>query len=165
MIVKIDASDKGYDGILKQDINGKESLVCFHSGVWNNAQQNYSTVKKEVVLIVLSVQKFQGDLINKDFLVRTDSKASKFIFEKDVKNFISKQIFARWQAILSCFDFTIEPIKGTSNCLANYLSREHISKHKLSKSSGNSKNDFELRSSTATGETSASYSFQSAKSG
>ncbi|KAA0058436.1 Enzymatic polyprotein [Cucumis melo var. makuwa] len=97
-------------------------------GIWNSAQKNYSTVKKEVLAIVLSVQKFQGDLINKDFLVRTDSKASKFIFEKDVKNLISKQIFARWQAILSCFDFKIEPIKGSENSLADYLSREHLLK-------------------------------------
>ena len=85
MIVKTNASEKGYDNILKQETNGKESLVCFYSGVCNSAQQNYSTVKKEILAIVLSVQKFKGDLINKDFLVRTDSKASKFIIEKDVK--------------------------------------------------------------------------------
>ncbi|KAA0066580.1 Enzymatic polyprotein [Cucumis melo var. makuwa] len=75
MIVKTNASEKGYDNILKQETNGKESLVCFYSGVCNSAQQNYSTVKKEILAIVLSVQKFKGDLINKDFLVRTDSKA------------------------------------------------------------------------------------------
>ncbi|TYK19831.1 Enzymatic polyprotein [Cucumis melo var. makuwa] len=103
-------------------------VVCYHSGVWNSAQKNYSTVKKEVLTIVLCVQKFQGDLINKDFLVRTDSKAIKFIFKKDVKNLVSKQIFARWQTILSCFDFKIEPIKGSENSLADYLSREHLLK-------------------------------------
>ena len=102
MIVETNASEKGYSGILKQDNNERESLVRFHFGVWNSAQQNYTIVKKEVLAIVLFVQNFQGDLINKDFLVRTDSKASKFIFEKDVKNLVSKQIFARWQAILSC---------------------------------------------------------------
>ncbi|KAA0050194.1 polyprotein [Cucumis melo var. makuwa] len=37
MIVETDASEKGYGEILKQDINGKESLVRFHSGVWNSA--------------------------------------------------------------------------------------------------------------------------------
>ncbi|KAA0038026.1 Enzymatic polyprotein [Cucumis melo var. makuwa] len=127
LIIDTDASD-GYGGILKQELNGKISVVRYHSGIWNSAQKNYSTVKKEVLAIVLSVQKFQGDLINKEFLVRTDSKASKFIFEKDVKNLISKQIFARWEAILSCFDFKIEPIKGSENSLADYLSREHLLK-------------------------------------
>ncbi|KAA0068171.1 Enzymatic polyprotein [Cucumis melo var. makuwa] len=128
LIIDTDASDIGYGGILKQELNGKISVVRYHSGIWNSAQKNYSTVKKEVLAIVLSVQKFQGDLINKEILVRTDSKASKFIFEKDVKNLISKQIFARWQAILSCFDFKIEPIKGSENSLADYLSREHLLK-------------------------------------
>ena len=32
-----------------------------------------------------------------------------------MKNLVSKQIFARWQAILSCFDFQILPIKGIEN--------------------------------------------------
>ncbi|TYK04235.1 hypothetical protein E5676_scaffold758G00090 [Cucumis melo var. makuwa] len=49
MIFETDASEKGYGGIPKQDINEKESLIHFHSG---------------------------GDLINKDFIVRTDSKAN-----------------------------------------------------------------------------------------
>ncbi|KAA0054117.1 Enzymatic polyprotein [Cucumis melo var. makuwa] len=128
LIIDTDAFDIGYGGILKQELDGKISIVRYHSGVWNSAQKNYSTVKKEVLAIVLSIQKFQGDLINKEFLVRIDSKASKFIFEKDVKNLISKQIFARWQATLSCFNFKIEPIKGSENSLANYLSREHLLK-------------------------------------
>ena len=38
MIVETDALEKGHDDMLKQDINGKESLVCFHFGVWNSAQ-------------------------------------------------------------------------------------------------------------------------------
>ena len=37
-----------------------------------------------------------------------------------------KQIFARWQAILSVFDFEIEFIKGYSNVLPDFLSREFL---------------------------------------
>ena len=40
----------------------------------------------------------------------------------------SRQIFARWQAILSVFDFDIEYIKGTSNSLPDYLTREFLQK-------------------------------------
>ncbi|KAA0032919.1 Enzymatic polyprotein [Cucumis melo var. makuwa] len=72
LIIDTDASDIGYGGILKQELNGKISIVRYHSGIRNSAQRNYSTIKKEVLAIVLSVQKFQGDLINKEFLVRTD---------------------------------------------------------------------------------------------
>ena len=39
------------------------------------------------------------------FLVRVDCKSAKDILQKDVKNLASKQIFARWQAISSVFDY------------------------------------------------------------
>ena len=132
LIIDTYASDIGYGGILKQELHRKIFIVRYHFGIWNSAQKNYSTVKKEILAIVLSVQKFQGDLTNKELLVRTYSKASKYTFEKDVKNLISKQSFARWHAIISCFDFKIEPIKGGENSLADYLSREHLLKNQKS---------------------------------
>ena len=67
-IIETDASDIGYGGILKQKLDNKESLVRFHSGVWLGAQKNYSTIKKEVLSIVLWITKFLDDLINKRFL-------------------------------------------------------------------------------------------------
>ena len=48
------------------------------------------------------------------------------ILQKDVKNLVSKQILARWQAILSAFDFDIEFIKGESNSLPDFLTREFL---------------------------------------
>ena len=55
-----------------------------------------------------------------------DCKSAKEILQKDVKNIVSKQIFARWQAILSVFDFEIEFIKGDSNSLPGFLLREFL---------------------------------------
>ena len=60
----------------------------------------------------------------KSFLLRIDCQSAKTILEKDVKNIISKQIFARWQALLGNFDFEIEFIKGENNSLPDFLSRE-----------------------------------------
>ena len=57
-IVETDASDIGYGGILKQNISGKEQIISYTSKHWNPAQQKYSTVKKEVLAIVLSISKF-----------------------------------------------------------------------------------------------------------
>lgn len=103
-IVKTDASDKGYGGILKQIINSKEVLVYFVLGKWDNAQKNYSTIK-EICSIVLCIYKFQGDLLNQRLLLRVDCISAKEVLEKDVKNVACKQNFARWQAFLSAFDF------------------------------------------------------------
>ncbi|KAL4343202.1 hypothetical protein AHAS_Ahas11G0054800 [Arachis hypogaea] len=65
----------------------------------------------------------------------TDYKAAPNILENDVKNLVSKQIFARWQSILSCFDFTIEHIKGELNSLPDFLTRGFLQEKNGSKTS------------------------------
>lgn len=47
------------------------------------------------------------------------------VLHKDLKN-PGDHKFARWQALFSNFDFTIEYIKGSTNSLADFLSREHL---------------------------------------
>ena len=127
LIVETDASEIGFGGILKQKLReSPEQIIKYHSGAWNETQQKYSTVKKEILSIVLCVSKFQNDLINKTFTLRVDCKSAKEILEKDVKNIVSKQIFARWQSILSCFDFKIEFIKGINNSIPDFLTREFL---------------------------------------
>ena len=41
----------------------------------------------------------------KKIILKIDCKAAKDILQKYVKNLVSKQIFTRWQALLSNFDF------------------------------------------------------------
>ena len=125
-IIETESSNIGYGGILKQDFENKISIVRFHSGVWSGPQINYSMVKKESLAIVLCIQKFQSDVFNKKFLLGVDFKNAKEILQKEIQNLVSKQIFARWQAILSVFDFEIEFIKGSSNVLPDFLSREFL---------------------------------------
>ena len=55
-----------------------------------------------------------------------DCKSAKSVLQKDVKNIASKHIFARWQAILSNFDFQIEYIKGENNSIPDFLTREFL---------------------------------------
>jgi len=127
MIVETDASDIGYGGILKQKLDSQnEQLVRFHSGLWHGPQQKYFTIKKEILAIFLCVSKFQDDLFIKKFLLRIDCKSAKEVLQKDVQNLVSKQILARWQAILSAFDFEIEFIKGVNNSLPDFLTREFL---------------------------------------
>jgi hypothetical protein len=52
--------------------------------------------------------------------------SAKHVLEKDVQKIAFKQIFARWQAILSIFDFDIEYIKGSQNSIPNFLIREFL---------------------------------------
>ena len=54
-IVETDASVIGYGDILKQKISPDcpEKIVQFHFGGWNKMQNNYSTIKKKILYIVL----------------------------------------------------------------------------------------------------------------
>ena len=115
-------------GVLKQHNpnSQKEELLRYTSGVWKSSAKNYSTIKKEMLSIVKCITKFQDDLLNQSFLLRIDCQAAKNILQQDVKNLVSKQIFARWQSELSAFDFQIEYIKGNQNSLPNYLTREFL---------------------------------------
>ena len=59
-------------------------------------------------------------------MIRIDCQSAKFVLQKDVQNIASKQIFARWQAILSIFYFEIAYIKGENNCIPDFLTREFL---------------------------------------
>ena len=116
-----------FGGILKQkNIYNKEEIIQFISKSWNDRQKNYSTINKEILAMVLTISKFQGDLLNQKFLLRINCKSAKNVLMKNVQNIASKQIVARWQSILSCFDFDIEHIKGSSNTLPDFLTREFL---------------------------------------
>ena len=83
-IVETDTSDIGYGGILKQRVSSKssEQIVRFYSGIWNNAQLNYSTIKKEILYIVLCISKFQSDLLNQSFCYVLIAKVLNMLLKK-----------------------------------------------------------------------------------
>ena len=69
-IVETNASEIGYGGILKQSRDNKQQVVQFVSKHWNDCQKNYSTIKKEIIAIVLSISKFEEDLLNQFFFIK-----------------------------------------------------------------------------------------------
>jgi hypothetical protein len=65
-------------------------------------QSNYSTIKKEILSVVLCITMFQSDLLNQKFLLRIDCKSVKYILKKDVENIASKQIFCKMASYFEC---------------------------------------------------------------
>lgn len=127
-IIETEASNIGYGGILKQ-VNSNDKIeyhVRFHSGKWSDSQRKYATVAHEMLCVVKCVLKFQDDLYNQKFIIRTDAQSIKYMFDKDFKHDISKLMFARWQAQLAPFDFEIHYKKGSDNSLPDFLSREFL---------------------------------------
>lgn len=70
-----------------------------------------------ILSIVYAFKNFKKNFLTIKFILSIHCKARKEVFKKDVKNLVSKQIFTRWQAVLSVFDFDTAFIKGASNCL------------------------------------------------
>jgi len=66
-IIETDAFYIGYGGILKQRVHAQENVIAYTSKHWNSTQLKYSTIKKEVLAIVLCISKFQSDLLNQFF--------------------------------------------------------------------------------------------------
>ena len=69
----------------------------------------------------ISKWSFESKAFNKDRL-----QICKTCFRKRCSKHASKQIFARWQAILSVFDFDIEFIEGTQNSIPDFLNHEFL---------------------------------------
>ena len=93
---------------------------------------NYFTIKKEMLSLVKCINKFQDDILNQNFLIRIDCSSAKHILQKDVKNLVSKQLFTKWQAQLSIFEYYIEYIKGDKNYLPDFLTGEFLQEHAAS---------------------------------
>ena len=102
-----------------------EAILQFASGVWQDAEKNYAALDKEIKAALNTMQKFEIFFINKKFVLRTDAAAMNKVLNKEVKR-ASDAKFARWKALFSNFEFDIEHIKRSENCLPNFLSRQNL---------------------------------------
>lgn len=75
--IETDGSNVGFGRILKQNVENNILIVQYYSGTWNNTQINYLTIKKEILVIILCVQKFRDDVFNLYFLLRVNCKSNK----------------------------------------------------------------------------------------
>ena len=89
------------------------------------------------------VFQIQDDLFIKKIHLRIDCKSAKEVLQKYVQNLVSKQVFARWQAILSSFDFDIEFIKGVNNSFPDFLTREFLQRKSDTNISVQEQNEFQ----------------------
>lgn len=64
-IVKTDARNIGWGGILKHRTGDTEQIVYYASGTWNTVEKNYSTIEKEVKVAWNCISEFDVYLIKK----------------------------------------------------------------------------------------------------
>ena len=118
----VDASDIGIGAVLFQEDNLHiDHPICFFSKKFNTHQRNYSTVEKECLGLILSLQQFEFYVkgSNIPVLVFTDHNPLTFLHKMSCKN----QRLLRWSLFLQEYNLNIQHIKGIDNVIADTLSR------------------------------------------
>ena len=118
----VDASDTGIGATLfQQSGDGIDKVVCFFSKKLNKYQRNYSTIEKECLALLLSLQHFDVylNVTVHPVLVYTDHNPLTFLHKMANKN----QRLTRWSLQLQQYDIVINHIKGKDNVIPDALSR------------------------------------------
>ena len=97
----------------------KIRLAGFASREFNNAQQNYSTHDKELLVIVVELSLFQSILSGTTFTIRTDHKPLvAFMSPMELLEWQSQ-----WQQTIYQFDCEIKHIDGLKNYIVDAFCR------------------------------------------
>ncbi|GJZ27966.1 reverse transcriptase domain-containing protein [Tanacetum coccineum] len=114
-----DASDYAIGAVLGQRIEKHFRPIHYASKTMTEAESNYTTTEKEMLVVVYAFEKFRSYLIMNKSIVYTDHSALKYLFaKKDVKVRL-----LRWVLLLQEFDFKVTDTKGVENYAADHLSR------------------------------------------
>ncbi|GJV94164.1 reverse transcriptase domain-containing protein [Tanacetum coccineum] len=114
-----DASDYAIGAVLGQRIEKHFRPIHYASKTMTEAESNYTTTEKEMLVVVYAFEKFRSYLIMNKSIVYTDHSALKYLFAKKD----AKARLLRWVLLLQEFDFKVIDTKGAENYAADHLSR------------------------------------------
>lgn len=114
-VIECDASGRGISAVLTQQ--GRQ--IAYLSQALKGRSLDLSTYEKELLALVLSVQKWRPYLLGQRFTVCTDQQSLKYLLEQR----IGTPTQQKWLSKLLGYDFTAEYRKGKENKVADALSR------------------------------------------
>lgn len=114
-----DASDYAVGVVLGQRHDKKFHAIYYASKTLTNAQENYTTTEKELLVVVYAFDKFRSYLVLSKTIVYIDHSAWKYLFAKSD----AKPRLIRWVLLLQEFNIDIRDKKGIENVAADHLSR------------------------------------------
>ena len=118
-ILDTDASNEGMGAVLSQVQNGIERVICYFSKAFSKQERRYCVTRRELLAVVASIKNFHHYLYGRNFLVRSDHGALRWLFK--FKN--PEGQIARWLETLSTYNFKIEHRAGRIHSNADALSR------------------------------------------
>jgi hypothetical protein len=113
--IECDASGLGIGAVLMQE----GQPIAFMSQTLKGKALFYSTYEKELLSLVLALQKWRPYLLGQSFKIKTNQQSLKFLLEQKVGT-VTQQ---RWMSKLLGYDFVIEYKRGKENKVADALSR------------------------------------------
>ena len=119
--LQTDASDRGIGAVLLQEDCGIRHPVMYISKKLNSAEEAYSTIEKECLAIVKSVQKLRQYLLGTEFVIECDHFPLQWLNKAKDNN----MRLLRWSLLLQEYRFRIHHIPGVKNAVADLLSRFH----------------------------------------
>jgi hypothetical protein len=106
--IMCDASDYAVGTILGQRKEGRVHAVYYASKTLNEAQLNYATMEKELLVMVFTFIKFRSYIVNSKVIVYTNHAAIKYLLAKKD----AKPRLICWILLLQEFDVEIRDKKG-----------------------------------------------------
>ncbi|KAL9427055.1 hypothetical protein AB3S75_033777 [Citrus x aurantiifolia] len=113
-IIECDASGLGIGAILMQ-----ERPIAFFNQALQGKNLLLSTYEKEILALVLAVQKWRLYLLGRQFIVKTDHQSLKYLWSQRITTTTQQ----KWLYKLMRLDFIIEYKKGKENVMGDFLLR------------------------------------------
>lgn len=116
-IIESDACMYGAGAVLMQA--GRP--IAFYSKAFSPRNMGLSTYEKELLAVVLAVNKWRKYLLSRPFTIKTDQEAIKFLLSQKITTLMQQ----KWFTKLLSFDYKIMYKRERDNVVADPLSRIH----------------------------------------
>lgn len=117
--ISVDASFHAVGGYISNDPPPNDKPIEYFSKSLSDTQKNYATTHKELLAIILGLERFRHYIYGKKFVLYTDHEALTYLFNQ---NKVGSRL-TRWKLELSEHDFDVIHRKGSQNIVSDCLSR------------------------------------------